>query len=786
MTDLRHRLSELDRLDPPDMRPGIDQRISGFHSAPPEMLVHTSGAGWRGPLIAIGTAVAILVVVAGSLLLLGGGQSDVVEEPTPTVTIETPTSIPDVSASGLPTTGFINEVSDLALASDGTVWAATRGGVVRWDKGASSPMVYGEGDGLPAADVNQIVVAADGTVWAAGDRWVAFYDETWQVVGAVNPWLSTLVADPTGGVWTTETSREDGEVLLHINRNGMEQISLPSMMGLSGNVWIAVDAAGRVYAVDGFHAVEQVEGHAVYVYEDDTWREFTTLAWPPGGTYSGIVTNIAIASDGTLWISTTPDSDPEPEASPGHGVASFDGQEWTTYTTADGLASDAGAVLTAPDGTVWVVHSGAVSRFDGDTWTAYDVEASPRSGAIGGSDGTLWLGTSNGISQFDGETTTPYVVPVEMTPATGLFSLDPAAPAALPVDAGSFGDIAWQKFNLPAGHNLMGGIATPHGFAATGSTSIRTSIDGVNWVTSEPPSDARHLVSSGDDLYALGAGATRLAWTGVTWKVVDDLNIPDPGPAILAEGGYVDFAERMAFGDGVTVMTARSRVFYSTDGHTFVPALQGPDPELLEGANELDSPDAGYAGGCYSSWSGGWPGEGSIGPVFATDSRFLAFTSGHPNDWNNFSLCRPVIWTSNDGSTWVLTSSESPFGSGAYVHDIAEHNGRFVAVGQSGLWESSDGLTWNETPPERISGSLTSVPWAIAAGEAGWVALFGDAGTHNGVWAMYSLDGLNWVVAAEAIPDLWWAWGTPDVAVGTDQILITYYTDVAYIGQITR
>ena len=66
------------------------------------------------------------------------------------------------------------------------------------------------------------------------------------------------------------------------------------------------------------------------------------------------------------------------------------------------------------------------------------------------------------------------------------------------------------------------------------------------------------------------------------------------------------------------------------------------------------------------------------------------------------------------------------------------------------------------------------------------MALYGNAGTLGGVRAMYSLDGLNWAVAAEAIPDFWWAWGTPDVAVGTDRILITYYNDVAVIGVITR
>ena len=102
MTDLRHRLSELDQLDTPDMRASIDQRVGELRSAGPEVPIYTSGSGWRGPLIAIGTAVAILLVVAGSLLLLGGDQSDVVEEPTTTVPVETPTTVPDETPTTVP------------------------------------------------------------------------------------------------------------------------------------------------------------------------------------------------------------------------------------------------------------------------------------------------------------------------------------------------------------------------------------------------------------------------------------------------------------------------------------------------------------------------------------------------------------------------------------------------------------------------------------------------------------------------------------------------------------
>ncbi len=129
---------------------------------PPAPVVPRRIPNW---VVAVGTAVAVLVLIGGVTLLLDGSSTvEVVEEPMPTVATTTPTTVPDVtpssvpdgaptsvpgttipmtpipdlSASGLLASGFINEVGGLAPAPDGAIWAATRGGVVRWDTGARS------------------------------------------------------------------------------------------------------------------------------------------------------------------------------------------------------------------------------------------------------------------------------------------------------------------------------------------------------------------------------------------------------------------------------------------------------------------------------------------------------------------------------------------------------------------------------------------------------------------------------------------------------------------------
>ena len=717
--------------------------------------------GW---VAAVGAAAAVLVLIGGVTLLLDGpSTNEVIDEPIATVATTTPTSFPDATPSTVPDLSgsgmlAVNQVSDLALAPDGAIWVATRGGVVRWDPGASVPVVYGEQDGLPAATVDQIIVAADGTVWATGRAWLAHYDGTWQPVETHSDmWFHAMAADTMGGVWVIGVwvTEEDAlDLLLHIDRNGTEQISLPDRLrDWNGYDAIAVDASGRVWMVSG-------DGdNGVVVYDGSSWREYTTADGLPGH----VLSDVDVAPDGTVWISTRtedhgeldPGEDPNVAAA---GVASFDGENWTTYTTADGLASNEGEIAIAPDGTMWVIHPvpfspwgavSAASRRDGDTWTVFDVAGSRQWGAAAGSDGTLWLRTNNGIAHFDGVDTTRYVVPDEMAPAAVLLTLEPTTSAATPVDAGPFGEVSWQTFGVPVGHIFYGGaVATPHGFVAGGDVSV-ASPDGVNWTTFEPPLKVVwNFAVSGDDLYALGdADVVRLAWTGTTWRAANVLEI----------NGMESHRsiEHMGFGDGVTVMTNGSQIFFSTDGYTFDPALRGPE----------------------------FVGDDDAVPVFFTDSKFIAFSS----------QCQPTIWTSTDGNTWQPVSTEPPFGSTSCIEDIAERDGRFVAIvrmhpnggwGGETLWASEDGLAWNQVPQENIDGSMTE-PVSIGAGEAGWVALFGDAGTVGGVWAMYSLDGLEWAVVADAIPDLYWAFGAPTAVVGADRILVPYYDDIR-IGEITR
>jgi hypothetical protein len=117
MPDLRRRLAELDLLEPPDMVADIDRRVAERQFAVPDSLVRAPGAGWRGPLIAVGTAVAILVVVVGSLLLFGGDEADVVDEPIPTTLMPPVTTVPVTEATS-PVVGAWNPILSATVARE--------------------------------------------------------------------------------------------------------------------------------------------------------------------------------------------------------------------------------------------------------------------------------------------------------------------------------------------------------------------------------------------------------------------------------------------------------------------------------------------------------------------------------------------------------------------------------------------------------------------------------------------------------------------------------------------
>ena len=119
---------------------------------------------------------------------------------------------------------------------------------------------------------------------------------------------------------------------------------------------------------------------------------------------------LTVDARGALWVGS------------GGGLARFEGEIWTVYTTDNsGLPDDKIDVLASDaQGNVWIWAHGRLAQFDGEDWTVYTTS---NSGLLSGmiqalavdSQDHIWIGTgfwgestSGGLTRFDGEHWTDY------------------------------------------------------------------------------------------------------------------------------------------------------------------------------------------------------------------------------------------------------------------------------------------------------------------------------------------------------------------------------------------
>ena len=143
--------------------------------------------------------------------------------------------------------------------------------------------------------------------------------------------------------------------------------------------------------------------NGVLHFDGQEWTSYTS----EDGLADDSITSMAISADDVLYVGTH------------NGVSRFDGQIWTTYRTQDGLADDMiNSLALSNDGVLWVgtndPFDGGLSQFDGEEWTIHTTEDGLRSNLVNAitttSDGSVWVG-SPALSHYDGQTWTTYDAP---------------------------------------------------------------------------------------------------------------------------------------------------------------------------------------------------------------------------------------------------------------------------------------------------------------------------------------------------------------------------------------
>jgi ligand-binding sensor domain-containing protein len=531
--------------------------------------------------------------------------------------------MPDTSRSTMPFTNTvatstnpgwtryesINNIYDLAFAPDGTLWAATSGGLVHWNlntrtytryelhgsamaiaphgslwlalphgvcrfDGISCEM-FTQAEGLKDSEVHTIAVAREGTVWVGTGQGVSRFDG--------NSWRSypspvatyDLAVTASGEVWAA-TAGGVGRYLPAEDRwiTYTEDHGLPSSNaqviatgpslhgGTSGEVW--------VYLV--WEGVRRFDGAG--------WQRVERASQP--------ITDMAFAADGTPWVATAGGMH-----YPGGSLSYHDGAQWNdvasgqvlhSFTSValgvDGLVA-AGtqlglglykggewrllrngptsdrvtSVAVTPDGATWFAfgdHSAStpgrgLSRFDGQEWEYFLDDAEVNALAVE-PDGTLWAGVGCGVQRFDG-TAREIVVSCEELPAGNVLDIDFAPDSAVWVANGlglaRFDGQSWTVYD-----RLV--------------HALEVAPDGTIWMNGWEGTQGSSYVARIDASAALGTGGE--PWS--TLKSADSFPGEFTVQAVTPDGFLWGITPegRLASFDGLSWMDGESWTFYDPPG----------------------------------------------------------------------------------------------------------------------------------------------------------------------------------------------------------------------------
>ena len=325
-----------------------------------------------------------------------------------------------------------NHVHSIVEDRQGHLWFGTHDGLSRYD--GTQFTTFTTEDGLADNVVTSIVEDREGHLWvgttgilAASDRggvsrfdgqaFVTFTTED----GLTDNSVWSLWEDRQGNLWVGTilggVSRYDGQKFVTFTaEDGLVDNEVRCLFeDRQGNLWVGTDSGGvSRYNVGQFATFTTEEGLAY----SRLWRI---------GVICGSVPRRVIAMTG-------PGSPPSPPKTAWRtigcgpfgrigrviygsalraGLSRYDGNQFTTFTTEEGLAHNSvGSFQEDRQGNLWVIsgggfsETGGVSRYDGTQFTTFTTEEGVAhnhvSAIVEDRQGHMWVGTKNGLSRYDG------------------------------------------------------------------------------------------------------------------------------------------------------------------------------------------------------------------------------------------------------------------------------------------------------------------------------------------------------------------------------------------------
>lgn len=273
--------------------------------------------------------------------------------------------------------GLANEyVFSILVDSEGGKWFGTNGGgMTRYRNGEWK--TYFPMHGLADYWVYSFGEAKDGTLWVGTWAGVNSFDRKddqfsgTYVKELVNEWVYGIATDDKGRTWF---GTEGG---------------ISMFDGTTWREWSHEDGIGAPNRHN--LPVSQNTGLGTRERHDLGVMAEGQLTYNPGYVFS-----VMVAQDGKVWAGTW-----------GGGVSYFDGQQWHSITSEDGLAGDiVYSIAQDRDGVFWFGTNKGLSRYDGKAWQTFG-----KGGANGLIDenvyavvalpaGEVWVGTRGGVARI--------------------------------------------------------------------------------------------------------------------------------------------------------------------------------------------------------------------------------------------------------------------------------------------------------------------------------------------------------------------------------------------------
>jgi signal transduction histidine kinase/ligand-binding sensor domain-containing protein len=283
---------------------------------------------------------------------------------------------------------------------------------------------YVQPDGVPGGTIWDFAIDHDGSVWAATNGGLARFDGLrFQRIGKDQGFsgesAAALFVDRSGTLWAASEN-----ALFFLPQGEKHFLKVADLLGKTSSIAATSDGTLWVSVCCGGNPLQDLTTHAVPI---EFPPMFDRAKLPKQMVKLQAVTTGQIDHAGSLWITTESGvfRIPNPEAVSNDRTAHFNGRGFENFTQKDGLTDDAGGgpLIEDRDGNIWVGTNRGLDRFRESNVVAVAPSAT-RSPLVIGPQGDAWA-TARGLPHtkfnrmihFRGMTAT--VRPLDTAPTAG-------------------------------------------------------------------------------------------------------------------------------------------------------------------------------------------------------------------------------------------------------------------------------------------------------------------------------------------------------------------------------